>query len=110
MGEAMYRNILIATEGSALGDKCVSTGVALAKHLGATITVVHVTEPWATDPWAHKRALLGRIQRALPAPPRFWTLQRGWRATLALGAPSATYPTATQQTAFSKPPMRAAVT
>ena len=49
MGEAMYRNILIATDGSPLGDKSVSTGVALAKHLGATVTVVHVTEPWATD-------------------------------------------------------------
>ena len=45
----MYRIILIATDGSALSDKCVSTGVALAKHLGAAITVVHVTEPWATD-------------------------------------------------------------
>jgi nucleotide-binding universal stress UspA family protein len=49
MDEAMYRNILIATDGSALGDKSVSTGVALAKHLGATVTVVYVTEPWATD-------------------------------------------------------------
>jgi nucleotide-binding universal stress UspA family protein len=47
--EAMYRNILIATDGSALSDKSVSTGVALAKHLGAAVTVVHVTEPWATD-------------------------------------------------------------
>jgi hypothetical protein len=49
MGEAMYRNILIATDGSVLSDKSLSTGVALAKHLGATVTVVHVTEPWATD-------------------------------------------------------------
>jgi nucleotide-binding universal stress UspA family protein len=49
MDEAIYRNILIATDGSALSDKSVSTGVALAKHLGATVTVVHVTEPWATD-------------------------------------------------------------
>ena len=45
----MYRKILIATDGSDLSDKCVSTGVALAKHLGATVMVVHVTEPWATD-------------------------------------------------------------
>lgn len=49
MDEAMYRNILIATDGSDLSDKCMSAGVALAKHLGATVTVVHVTEPWATD-------------------------------------------------------------
>ena len=49
MSEAMYRKILIATDGSALSEKSLSTGVALAKHLGATITVVHVTEPWATD-------------------------------------------------------------
>ena len=49
MGEAMYRKILIATDGSDLGEESVFTGVELAKHLGATITVVHVTEPWATD-------------------------------------------------------------
>jgi nucleotide-binding universal stress UspA family protein len=45
----MYRKILIATDGSALSDKCVSTGVELAQQLGATVAVVHVTEPWATD-------------------------------------------------------------
>lgn len=45
-GEAMYQNLLIATDGSDLSDKAVLNGVELAKHLGATITV---TEPWATD-------------------------------------------------------------
>ena len=60
MDEAMYWNILIATDGSALSDKSVSTGVALAKHLGATVTVVYVTEPWATDfPPGPRKSLSG---------------------------------------------------
>lgn len=45
----MYRKILIATDGSEHSDKAVLTGVELAKQLGAAITAVHVTEPWATD-------------------------------------------------------------
>ena len=45
----MYRRLLIATDGSQLSEKAVSTGVELAGQLGAAITVIHVSEPWATD-------------------------------------------------------------
>ena len=40
----MYRNILIATDGSELASKAVEQGVALAKTLGAAVIFVTVTE------------------------------------------------------------------
>lgn len=42
----MYRNLLIATDGSELADKGVTHGLALAKALGAKVTVVTVSDPW----------------------------------------------------------------
>jgi nucleotide-binding universal stress UspA family protein len=42
----MYKHILIATDGSELAGKAVTTGLALAKQLSATVTAVTVTEPW----------------------------------------------------------------
>lgn len=42
----MYKHILIATDGSELAGKAVSTGLALAKQLSAAVTTVTVTEPW----------------------------------------------------------------
>jgi len=41
----MYKNILIATDGSELAEKAVAQGLALAKALAARATVVTVTEP-----------------------------------------------------------------
>ena len=41
----MYKHILIATDGSALAQKAVSTGVALAQSLGAHVTALTVTKP-----------------------------------------------------------------
>lgn len=41
----MYKHLLIATDGSELADKAVSTGLELAKALGARVTAVTVTEP-----------------------------------------------------------------
>jgi nucleotide-binding universal stress UspA family protein len=46
---AMYKNLLIATDGSELAGNAVAQGLALAKALGARVTIVTVTEPWATD-------------------------------------------------------------
>lgn len=37
----MYRHILIATDGSRLSDKAVKSGVALAKAVGARVTLFH---------------------------------------------------------------------
>ena len=42
----MYRNILIATDGSALAQKALTHGLALAEKLGASVTVVTATEMW----------------------------------------------------------------
>jgi nucleotide-binding universal stress UspA family protein len=45
----MYRHILIAIDGSDLADKALTQGLALAKALAAQVTIVTVTEPWATQ-------------------------------------------------------------
>lgn len=42
----MYKHILIATDGSELAHKAVTTGLSLAKMLGAKVTAITVTEPW----------------------------------------------------------------
>lgn len=42
----MYKNLLIATDGSELADKGVTHGLALAKALGAKATIVTVSDPW----------------------------------------------------------------
>lgn len=42
----MYKNILIPTDGSELAGKAVRDGIALAKSLGAKITVLTVSEPF----------------------------------------------------------------
>jgi len=42
----MYTHILIATDGSELAGRAVSTGLALAKMLKAKATAVTVSEPW----------------------------------------------------------------
>src|SRR2546423_2070384 len=42
----MFTHILIATDGSELGDKAVAQGLDFAKALGAKVTAITVTEPW----------------------------------------------------------------
>jgi nucleotide-binding universal stress UspA family protein len=44
----MYKRFLIATDGSESAEKAVTSGLALAKELGAQVVVVTATEPWAT--------------------------------------------------------------
>ena len=43
----MYRNILIASDGSDLAGKAVDHGVMLAKGMGASVVFVTVTENWS---------------------------------------------------------------
>jgi nucleotide-binding universal stress UspA family protein len=43
----MYKHILIATDGSELAGRAVTTGLALAKALKARVTAVTVTERWS---------------------------------------------------------------
>ena len=42
----MYRNILIATDGSDLAEKAVSHGLSLAKAVGAKVTALIVEAPF----------------------------------------------------------------
>lgn len=42
----MYGHILISTDGSEVAQHGVDTGLALASHLGARVTVVVATEPF----------------------------------------------------------------
>ena len=48
----MYRHILIPTDGSELAEHGVAQGVALAKFLGAKVTVMIVEEPVPTGWWS----------------------------------------------------------
>ena len=45
----MYKRILIATDGSELASKAVAHGIALAKDLKVSISVVTVTEAWSSS-------------------------------------------------------------
>lgn len=51
----MYGHILIATDGSELADKGVEQGFALARALGARVTVLSVTEPLS---WRMRQAAI----------------------------------------------------
>jgi nucleotide-binding universal stress UspA family protein len=44
----MYINILVPTEGSELAGKAIQHGIALAKRIGAKITVLTVLAPFHT--------------------------------------------------------------
>src|SRR5690606_30942807 len=44
---AMYKRILIATDGSELAGKGLQKGLELAAQLGAAVDIVTVSEPWA---------------------------------------------------------------
>jgi nucleotide-binding universal stress UspA family protein len=44
--KAMYANVLIPTDGSELAGKAVAHGIALAKRIGARITVLTVSPPF----------------------------------------------------------------
>ncbi len=43
----MYRHVLIATDGSAVGDKAIEQGLEVARKFGAKATIVKVTEMWS---------------------------------------------------------------
>jgi nucleotide-binding universal stress UspA family protein len=43
----MYRHILIPTDGSELAERGVAQGLALAKAVGAKVSVIFVIEPFA---------------------------------------------------------------
>jgi nucleotide-binding universal stress UspA family protein len=49
---SMYRNILVATDGSKLAGKGIREGVKVAKALGASVTGVYVAAPFAPPIYA----------------------------------------------------------
>ena len=53
----MYRHILIPTDGSDLAQRGVAHGLALAKSLGAKVSVIFVVEPFSE--------MTGRFQEAV---------------------------------------------
>ena len=55
----MYKHILIATDGSELGQKAVGQGLSLARALDAKVLVITVTEPW-------RNAVSGEMTLAFP--------------------------------------------
>ncbi|MEQ9634933.1 MAG: universal stress protein [Devosia marina] len=44
----MYKNLLIATDGSELGDKALDAALDLARQNGASLTILTATDPVAT--------------------------------------------------------------
>lgn len=56
----MYQRILIATDGSELGNKAVAHGTALAKVLNVPVCIVTVTEAWSALELAHMARLGNR--------------------------------------------------
>lgn len=42
----MYKNILLPTDGSALSEKAVKSGIELAHELGSKVTVLTASEPF----------------------------------------------------------------
>lgn len=69
----MYKNILIATDGSGLGHKAVIHGLSLAKTVNAPVTFVTTTENWSATEMA------ARAARKLPHPiENYETAQADW--------------------------------
>ena len=50
----MFKNILIATDGSELAAKAVDRGLALAQIVGAAVTFVTVTADWSATEMADR--------------------------------------------------------
>src|ERR1700733_10200631 len=69
----MYRHILIPTDGSKLAEHGVAHGLALAKSLGAKVSVIFVVEPFSE--------ITGRFQEAVAT----YAELRKEQATSALG-------------------------
>jgi nucleotide-binding universal stress UspA family protein len=46
----MIKHILLSTDGSALADDAAVTAISIAKDLGARITAIYVTPPYAQPP------------------------------------------------------------
>ncbi len=63
----MYTNILIPTDGSELSEKAVNHGIALAKRIGAKVTVLTVVQPLHTFTAEYAEKTLGAVARPAQA-------------------------------------------
>ena len=61
----MYRHILIPTDGSELAEHAVTNGLALAKSLGAKVSVIIVEEPfnWLSVSETQAERALGELAK-----------------------------------------------
>ena len=63
----MYRHILIPTDGSELAQRAVTNGLALAKSLGAKVTVIVIEEPFnwlgVSETSAYQRQALDALEK-----------------------------------------------
>ena len=57
----MYKEILIATDGSELANRALAHGLKLANEVKARVTIVTVTAPWSALDLAHEAACASRI-------------------------------------------------
>lgn len=48
----MFKHLLLATDGSAEGEKALAESLTLAEALSAKVTVATVTEPWTEAAYA----------------------------------------------------------
>lgn len=44
----MFKHLLIAIDGSEIADRALRQGLELAKTIGAKVTIINVTMPWAS--------------------------------------------------------------
>lgn len=57
--KALYRHILLPTDGSVVAEQAAAAGIDLARALGARVTALHVIPdpaPPSLDTWAHEDA------------------------------------------------------
>lgn len=59
----MYKHILIATDGSEVGQRAVDQGLSLAKSMGAKVTAVKVTGMWSAYDIIGDKNPAGKIQQ-----------------------------------------------
>lgn len=54
----LYRHILIAADGSGSAGETINTGLMLAEQLGAKVTALSVSHPWAVTRTCHGSAVV----------------------------------------------------
>lgn len=70
----MYKHVLVATDGSALSNRAVDTGIELALHLGAKLTAFHATRDFPIETFSEYAMVSGALS------PASWKTEQGKRA------------------------------